>query len=84
MKKVICLIIILAILIGCIVGFFNWNRNRMKGNIEFLFYPTNYEETYKFVLNPYGELSVEKGIRDSDDVTKSPFLAKIEQYKKIK
>ena len=58
---------------------------KIDEQIKIAIYPTGMRsETYYFVLNVDGELSVEEGTRVGDDITQNPFIIKDSGYKSEK
>lgn len=77
----IVLTLILSLFVGCSGGVSNME---LKDNeqIKIAIYPSSggLSETYYFVLNADGELTVEEGTRVGDDMTQSPFIIKDRFY----
>ena len=84
MNKII-LLFILCILTGCSGGGSNNISMSSNEQIKVAIYPTGtLSESYCFVLNTDGELIVEKGTRQGDDITQNPFIKDSKETKKKK
>ena len=75
MKNII-LALILSLFTGCSGGTSSM-ESLINEQIKVAIYPTGgLSETYYFVLNAGGELTVEEGTRVGDDMTQGPFIIK--------